>query len=166
MYLRFISPCLVFDRIKCLILTHINGASSYPAPHMGQVDAGGMVSHIISYMRYVWKWYNLECVHAMIICENNAVFAKSDFWSKIRQPAPVSPIPVVSIQRRVAAHSTVTVADRIRHCYRRRWSNQQPNRRRSAFVIVYECFSRLQIMLGRTETPPRDRMYCQTIRTS
>ena len=28
----------------------------------------------------------------MIICENNTVFAKSDFWSKTRQPAPVSPI--------------------------------------------------------------------------
>ena len=27
----------------------------------------------------------------MIICENNTVFAKSDFWSKTRQPAPVSP---------------------------------------------------------------------------
>ena len=74
-----------------------------PAPHIGQVDAGGMAAHIISYTKYyytsiviffnayVWKWYNLECVHAMIICENNAVFPKSDFWSKIRQPAPVSP---------------------------------------------------------------------------
>ena len=29
----------------------------------------------------------------MIICENNTVFAKSDFWSKTRQPAPVSPRP-------------------------------------------------------------------------
>ena len=28
----------------------------------------------------------------MLICENNTVFAKSDFWSKTRQPAPVSPI--------------------------------------------------------------------------
>ena len=28
----------------------------------------------------------------MIICEYNTVFAKSDFWSKIRQPTPVSPI--------------------------------------------------------------------------
>ena len=28
----------------------------------------------------------------MIICENNTVFAKSDFWSKTRQPAPVSPM--------------------------------------------------------------------------
>ena len=27
----------------------------------------------------------------MIICDNNTVFAKSDFWSKTRQPAPVSP---------------------------------------------------------------------------
>ena len=27
----------------------------------------------------------------MIICENNTVFAKSDFWCKTRQPAPVSP---------------------------------------------------------------------------
>ena len=27
----------------------------------------------------------------MIICKNNTVFAKSDFWSKTRQPAPVSP---------------------------------------------------------------------------
>ena len=33
----------------------------------------------------------------MIICENNTVFAKSDFWSKTRQPAPVSPtLPDVS----------------------------------------------------------------------
>ena len=30
MYLRLLSPCLVFDTIKCLILTHINGASTYP----------------------------------------------------------------------------------------------------------------------------------------
>ena len=30
----------------------------------------------------------------MIICENNTVFAKSDFWSKTRQPAPVSPTGV------------------------------------------------------------------------
>ena len=45
---------------------------------------------------YVCKWYNLECMHAIIICKNNTVFAKSDFWSKTRQPAPVSPsiIPV------------------------------------------------------------------------
>ena len=27
----------------------------------------------------------------MIICENNTVFAKSDFWSKMRHAAPVSP---------------------------------------------------------------------------
>ena len=27
----------------------------------------------------------------MIICDNNTVLAKSDFWSKTRQPAPVSP---------------------------------------------------------------------------
>ena len=40
---------------------------------------------------YVCKLYNLEYVHAMVICENNTVFAKSDFWSKMRQPAPVSP---------------------------------------------------------------------------
>ena len=26
-YLRLLSPCLVFGTIKCLILTHINGAS-------------------------------------------------------------------------------------------------------------------------------------------
>ena len=31
-------------------------------------------------------------MHAIIICKNNTVFAKSDFWSKTRQPAPVSPI--------------------------------------------------------------------------
>ena len=31
-------------------------------------------------------------MHAVIICENNTVFAKSDFWRNIRQPAPVSPI--------------------------------------------------------------------------
>ena len=30
-------------------------------------------------------------MHAIIICKNNTVFAKSDFWSKTRQPAPVSP---------------------------------------------------------------------------
>ena len=30
-------------------------------------------------------------MHAIIISENNTVFAKSDFWSKTRQPAPVSP---------------------------------------------------------------------------
>ena len=30
----------------------------------------------------------------MIICENNTVFDKSDFWSKMRQPAPVSPTRV------------------------------------------------------------------------
>ena len=40
---------------------------------------------------YVCKLYNLECMHAIIICKNNTVFAKSDFWSKTRQPAPVSP---------------------------------------------------------------------------
>ena len=28
--MRLLSPCLVFGRIKCLILTHINGASTYP----------------------------------------------------------------------------------------------------------------------------------------
>ena len=28
--LRLLSPCLVFGTIKCLILTHINGASTYP----------------------------------------------------------------------------------------------------------------------------------------
>ena len=31
-------------------------------------------------------------MHAIIISENNTVFAKSDFWSKTRQPAPVSPM--------------------------------------------------------------------------
>ena len=30
-------------------------------------------------------------MHSIIFCKNNTVFAKSDFWSKIRQPAPVSP---------------------------------------------------------------------------
>ena len=33
----------------------------------------------------------------MIICEKNTVFAKSDFWSKTRQPAPVSPTIVYTI---------------------------------------------------------------------
>ena len=33
------------------------------------------------------------------------------------------------------------------------------------FAIVYGCFSRIKNMLGRTEMPMRDRMYCQTIRT-
>ena len=32
-------------------------------------------------------------------------------------------------------------------------------------MIVYGGFSRIQKMLGRTETRTRDRMYCQTIRT-
>ena len=30
-------------------------------------------------------------MHAIIILKQNTVLAKSDFWSKIRQPAPVSP---------------------------------------------------------------------------
>ena len=30
-------------------------------------------------------------MHSIIFCKNNTVFAKSDFWSNIRQPAPVSP---------------------------------------------------------------------------
>ena len=34
----------------------------------------------------------LECGNDMTIRENNTVFAKSDFWSIMRQPAPVSPI--------------------------------------------------------------------------
>ena len=33
------------------------------------------------------------------------------------------------------------------------------------FAIVYGCFSRIKIMLGRTVTRMLDRMYCQTIRT-
>ena len=31
--------------------------------------------------------------------------------------------------------------------------------------IVYDCFSRIKILLGRTEKRTRDRIYCQTIRT-
>ena len=59
-YLRLLSPCLVFGTIKCLILTRINGASTYPwgsrqpAPHMGQVDAGETVSHNIQYPTYYY----------------------------------------------------------------------------------------------------------------
>ena len=34
----------------------------------------------------------LECGNDMTICENSTVFAKSDFWSIMRHPAPVSPI--------------------------------------------------------------------------
>ena len=37
--------------------------------------------------------------------------------------------------------------------------------RRPAFAKVYVCFSRIKKMLGRIETRPRDRIYCQTIRT-
>ena len=107
MYLRLLSPCLVFGTIKCFNshqwCVNLPRGARQPAPHMGQVDAGGTVSHNILYNTqhttilviflnaYVSKLYNLECVHAMVICENNTVFAKSDSWSKMRQPAPVSP---------------------------------------------------------------------------
>ena len=37
-------------------------------------------------------------MHAIIICKNNTVFAKSDFWSKTRQPAPVSPMCLSELQ--------------------------------------------------------------------
>ena len=44
----------------------------------------------------------------MIICEKNTVLAKSDFWSKTRQPAPVSPTAVICTM--LAAHSTIHMA--------------------------------------------------------
>ena len=50
----------------------------------------------------------------MIICKNNKVFAKSDFWSKTRQPAPVS--PTIGLYRDVwiaaIASSTTSLATR------------------------------------------------------
>ena len=98
---------LVFGTIKCLILTHINGASTYPGERVNLPRIWGRLTQVerchITYNTqhttiqviflnaYVCKLYNLECVHAMVICENNTVFAKSDLWSKMRQPAPVSP---------------------------------------------------------------------------
>ena len=39
---------------------------------------------------YVFKWYNLGCMHAMTFYQNNTGFAKYDFLCKLRQPAPVS----------------------------------------------------------------------------
>ena len=46
-------------------------------------------------------------MHAIIISENNTVFAKSDFWSKTRQPAPVSPIPLNDISNGVGMSSAL-----------------------------------------------------------
>ena len=59
---------------------------------------------------YVCKLYNLECMHAIIICKNNTVFAKSDFWSKTRQPAPVSLITLRITLRRSMYHFAYHVA--------------------------------------------------------
>ena len=99
-YLRLLSPCWIFGTIKCLILTHINGALTYPGVRVNLPRIWGRLTHVkrchityntqnttilvICISAYGWKWYILECLHAMIICENNTVFAKSDFWSKTR----------------------------------------------------------------------------------
>ena len=99
-YLRLLSPCWVFGTIKCLSLTHINGALTYPGVRVNLPPIWGRLTHVkrchityntqnttilvICISAYGCKWYILECVHAMIICENNTVFAKSDFWSKTR----------------------------------------------------------------------------------
>ena len=125
MYLRLLSPCLVFGRIKCLILTHINGASTYPGVRVNLPRIWGRLMQVewfhITYNSqnttllvilcnaYFWKWYNLECVHPMRICENNTVFAKSDFWSKTRHPAPVSPTVCVGVR--------VCMCVRVRYAY-------------------------------------------------
>ena len=42
---------------------------------------------------------------------------------------------------------------------------QQTIQRRSAFAIVYGCFSRIKKMLGRTETRTRERKYLGRIRS-
>ena len=45
-YLRLLSPCLVFGTIKCLILTHINGASTYPGVRVNLPRIWGRLTHV------------------------------------------------------------------------------------------------------------------------
>ena len=46
MYLRLLSPYLVFGRIKCLILTHINGASTYPGVRVNLPRIWGRLTQV------------------------------------------------------------------------------------------------------------------------
>ena len=45
-YLRLLSPCLVFGTIKCLILTHINGASTYPGVRVNLPRIWGRLTQV------------------------------------------------------------------------------------------------------------------------
>ena len=57
-YLRLISPCLVFGTIKCLILTHINGASTYPGVRVNLPRIWGRLTQVkqchITYPKYYY----------------------------------------------------------------------------------------------------------------
>ena len=45
-YLRLLSPCLVFGTIKCLILTHINGASTDPGVRVNLPRIWGRLTQV------------------------------------------------------------------------------------------------------------------------
>ena len=46
MHLRLLSPCLVVGRIKCLILTRINGASTYPGVRVNLPRIWGRLTQV------------------------------------------------------------------------------------------------------------------------
>ena len=86
---------------KVFDLTHINGASTYPGVRVNlpriwgrwtQAEGCHIIHNTIDTTILV---IFLKRMFVSDIIEN--VFAKSDFWSTIRQPAPVSPIRVVCV---------------------------------------------------------------------
>ena len=86
---------------KVFDLTHINGPSIYPGVRVNlpriwdrlpQVERCHIIHNTIATTILV---IFLKRLFVSDIIEN--VFAKSDFWNKIRQPAPVSPIRVVCV---------------------------------------------------------------------
>ena len=91
----------VFDFNSDQWFVNLPRGARQPAPYVGSLthvegchimyNTQNTTILVIFVNAYVCKLYNLECMHAIIICKNNTVFAKSDFWSKTRQPAPVSP---------------------------------------------------------------------------
>ena len=65
-YLRLLSPCLVFGTIKCLSLTHINGASTYPGVSVNLSRIWGRLTQV----KRCHITYNTQHTTILVICFN------------------------------------------------------------------------------------------------
>ena len=63
-YLRLLSPCLVFGTVKGLILTHINGASTYPGVRVNLPRIWGRLTQV----KRCHITYNTQHTTILVIC--------------------------------------------------------------------------------------------------